>query len=102
MQQVPAPTKVARTIVCPQCKSEVPGGAIVEGVVDLAFEEKDGWTVVDFKTDVDAYGLSQGIYFALNWRDMGMASKLLERMRASLASRHRTRSLSRRSRRHRR
>lgn len=29
-------------------------GAIVEGVVDLAFyEEKSGWTVVDFKTDVE-------------------------------------------------
>ena len=29
-------------------------GAIIEGVVDLAFREKDaGWTVVDFKTDVE-------------------------------------------------
>ena len=29
-------------------------GAIIEGVVDLAFLEKDaGWTVVDFKTDVE-------------------------------------------------
>jgi ATP-dependent exoDNAse (exonuclease V) beta subunit len=29
-------------------------GAIIEGVVDLAFLEKGvGWTVVDFKTDVD-------------------------------------------------
>jgi ATP-dependent exoDNAse (exonuclease V) beta subunit len=29
-------------------------GTIIEGVVDLAFLEKDaGWTVVDFKTDLD-------------------------------------------------
>jgi ATP-dependent exoDNAse (exonuclease V) beta subunit len=29
----------------------LPGGTLVEGVVDLAFEEADGWTVVDYKTD---------------------------------------------------
>ncbi|HEY8074343.1 MAG TPA: PD-(D/E)XK nuclease family protein, partial [Labilithrix sp.] len=28
-------------------------GTILEGVVDLAFLEDDGWTVVDFKTDVE-------------------------------------------------
>jgi ATP-dependent exoDNAse (exonuclease V) beta subunit len=28
-------------------------GAIVEGQADLAFEENDGWTVVDFKTGAD-------------------------------------------------
>jgi ATP-dependent exoDNAse (exonuclease V) beta subunit len=28
-------------------------GTLVEGVVDAAFEEADGWTVVDFKTDAD-------------------------------------------------
>ena len=38
------------------CRRETPvtlvdgEGALVEGVVDLAFEEADGWTVVDFKT----------------------------------------------------
>jgi ATP-dependent helicase/nuclease subunit A len=26
-------------------------GTLVEGVLDLAFREKDAWTVVDFKTD---------------------------------------------------
>jgi ATP-dependent exoDNAse (exonuclease V) beta subunit len=32
-------------------------GAIVEGVVDLAFlEERGGWMVVDFKTDVEIAG----------------------------------------------
>jgi ATP-dependent exoDNAse (exonuclease V) beta subunit len=28
-------------------------GVLVEGVVDLAFEREDGWTIVDFKTDAD-------------------------------------------------
>jgi ATP-dependent exoDNAse (exonuclease V) beta subunit len=31
-------------------------GTLVEGVVDVAFEERDGWTVVDFKTDVELEG----------------------------------------------
>jgi ATP-dependent exoDNAse (exonuclease V) beta subunit len=31
-------------------------GTLVEGVVDVAFEEPDGWTVVDFKTDVELEG----------------------------------------------
>jgi ATP-dependent exoDNAse (exonuclease V) beta subunit len=26
-------------------------GSLVEGVVDLAFEEAGGWTIVDYKTD---------------------------------------------------
>jgi hypothetical protein len=29
----------------------LPGGVIVEGIVDLAFEEHGAWTVVDYKTD---------------------------------------------------
>jgi len=28
-------------------------GTLVEGVVDAAFEDESGWTVVDFKTDVE-------------------------------------------------
>lgn len=32
----------------PNCTSD---GSLVEGVLDLAFLEKDAWTVVDFKTD---------------------------------------------------
>ena len=28
-------------------------GTLVEGVVDAAFEAGDGWTVIDFKTDVE-------------------------------------------------
>ena len=31
-------------------------GSLVEGVLDLAFEDGGGWTVVDFKTDVDVRG----------------------------------------------
>ena len=40
-----------------RCRREVPvtlaraGDELVDGVVDLAFEEDLGWTVVDFKTD---------------------------------------------------
>jgi ATP-dependent exoDNAse (exonuclease V) beta subunit len=40
-----------------QCRREVPiawrtdGGVLLEGTVDLAFEESAGWVVVDFKTD---------------------------------------------------
>jgi ATP-dependent exoDNAse (exonuclease V) beta subunit len=30
-----------------------PDGAILEGVLDLAFEEDDGWTVVDFKIQAE-------------------------------------------------
>jgi ATP-dependent exoDNAse (exonuclease V) beta subunit len=29
----------------------MPDGTLLEGVVDLAFREASGWTVVDFKTD---------------------------------------------------
>jgi ATP-dependent exoDNAse (exonuclease V) beta subunit len=40
-----------------ECRRETPlgmvvdDGVLVEGIVDLAFREEDGWTVVDFKTD---------------------------------------------------
>jgi ATP-dependent helicase/nuclease subunit A len=39
------------------CRRETPvtivvdDGTLVEGVVDLAFEENQGWTIVDYKTD---------------------------------------------------
>jgi ATP-dependent exoDNAse (exonuclease V) beta subunit len=33
-----------------------PDGLLVEGVLDLAFEEAGGWTVVDFKTDAEMAG----------------------------------------------
>ena len=31
--------------------STLPDGTLVEGVVDLAFEEHGAWTVIDYKTD---------------------------------------------------
>jgi ATP-dependent helicase/nuclease subunit A len=40
-----------------RCRREVPiawrdpDGLLIEGVVDLAFEQAQGWTVIDFKTD---------------------------------------------------
>ncbi len=34
-----------------------PDGSILEGVLDLAFEEDAGWTVVDFKTQAELAGL---------------------------------------------
>jgi ATP-dependent exoDNAse (exonuclease V) beta subunit len=43
-----------------QCRRETPvamaepDGTLIEGVLDLAFEEEGGWTVIDFKTDRDA------------------------------------------------
>ena len=44
------------------CRREVPialtldDGVLVEGVVDAAFVDDGGWTVVDFKTDVELGG----------------------------------------------
>jgi len=34
----------------------LPDGVLVEGVVDAAFRDGDGWTVLDFKTDVEITG----------------------------------------------
>ncbi len=45
-----------------ECRRETPvvlpgsGGELIEGVVDLAFREPLGWTVVDFKTDAELAG----------------------------------------------
>ncbi len=45
-----------------RCRREAPltaveaDGSILEGVLDLAFEEDDGWTVVDFKTAAELAG----------------------------------------------
>jgi ATP-dependent helicase/nuclease subunit A len=45
-----------------RCRREVPvawrdtDGLLVEGVVDLAFEQAGAWTVIDFKTDEDFRG----------------------------------------------
>jgi ATP-dependent exoDNAse (exonuclease V) beta subunit len=42
-------------------------GTLLEGVVDLAFRDADGWTVVDFKTegsDRESYGAQVHLYCA--------------------------------------
>ena len=40
----------------------MPDGTIVEGVVDLAFEEDGVWTVVDYKTDRELATMGEGRY----------------------------------------
>jgi ATP-dependent exoDNAse (exonuclease V) beta subunit len=50
------------------CRREVPvtltleGNALVEGVVDLAFEEDGAWVVVDYKTDREIAGVGEERY----------------------------------------
>ena len=45
-----------------RCRREVPiawrttNGVLIEGVIDLAFEQAEGWTVIDFKTDEEFRG----------------------------------------------
>jgi hypothetical protein len=44
-----------------RCRREVPiawrdNGPLIEGVIDLAFEQAEGWTVIDFKTDEEFRG----------------------------------------------
>jgi ATP-dependent exoDNAse (exonuclease V) beta subunit len=45
-------------------------GSLIEGVIDLAFEQAGGWTVIDFKTDEEfrgdepAYRRQVGMYAA--------------------------------------
>jgi ATP-dependent helicase/nuclease subunit A len=62
-----------RAVVSKSVRREVPltlteDDVLIEGVADLAFEENDGWIVVDFKTDaeiagrLDLYKRQVGIY----------------------------------------
>jgi ATP-dependent exoDNAse (exonuclease V) beta subunit len=45
-----------------RCRRETPvaghaaDGTLLDGVLDLAFEDEGGWTVVDFKTDAEIAG----------------------------------------------
>jgi len=83
----PLLVRARKALVKGQCRREVPvtftqqGGRIVEGIVDLAFLEKDVWTVVDFKTDRDlASGLEHykrqvGLYCAAIARATGQQSR---------------------------
>ena len=58
-----------------------PDGSLIEGVVDLAFEDGDGWTVVDFKTDVEigaeltAYRRQVGFYASVIARASGKTAR---------------------------
>ena len=55
-------------------------GTLVEGVLDLAFLEKDAWTVVDFKTDrefekdLEHYKRQVGLYALAIGRATGQPS----------------------------
>jgi ATP-dependent exoDNAse (exonuclease V) beta subunit len=70
-----------------QCRRETPitltlaDGTLVEGVLDLAFREKDLWTLVDFKTDrelekaLQHYERQIGVYVAAISRATGQQSR---------------------------
>src|SRR5262249_53539117 len=56
-----------------ECRREEPvlhrlaDGTLLEGVIDLAFRDESGWTVIDFKTDAgasDAYAAQVRLYSA--------------------------------------
>ncbi|HEU5323564.1 MAG TPA: PD-(D/E)XK nuclease family protein, partial [Methylomirabilota bacterium] len=51
-----------------------PDGALVEGVLDLAFEDAEGWTVVDFKTDAEI-----GAELARYRRQVGLYASVVAR-----------------------
>ncbi|HSF48428.1 MAG TPA: UvrD-helicase domain-containing protein [Burkholderiales bacterium] len=76
-----------------RCRREVPiawrnpDGSLIEGVIDLAFEQSEGWTVVDFKTDEEfrenepAYRRQVGMYAsAVQAAKGGRVSALLMRV----------------------
>jgi ATP-dependent exoDNAse (exonuclease V) beta subunit len=49
------------------CRRETPvtctlGNVVVEGIVDLAFEEQGAWTVVDYKTDRELAAVGEDRY----------------------------------------
>ena len=58
----PLMRRAAASALRGECRRETPvvlpgrGGDLIEGVVDLAFREPLGWTVVDFKTDAELAG----------------------------------------------
>ena len=59
-----------------------PDGSLLEGVVDLAFEEDGAWMVVDFKTDrelsqasIEQYSRQAGLYAAAIARATGRPAR---------------------------
>jgi ATP-dependent exoDNAse (exonuclease V) beta subunit len=86
-EEVESAAKVVRTVLAQpilqrareamktsRCRREAPvawcdGERLVEGVIDLAFEDQDRWTLVDFKTDEEigestTYERQVGLYAA--------------------------------------
>jgi ATP-dependent exoDNAse (exonuclease V) beta subunit len=43
------------------------GERLMEGIIDLAFEDESGWTIVDFKTDADLPSAQEGYRAQLAW-----------------------------------
>jgi len=62
-----------------RCRREVPiawrdtNGLLIEGVIDLAFEQAGGWTVIDFKTD-EEFGENEPAYR----RQVGMYASAIQ------------------------
>jgi ATP-dependent helicase/nuclease subunit A len=58
-----------------------PDGSLIEGVLDLAFEDADGWTVIDFKTDAEIaaelarYRRQVGLYASVISRATGKSAR---------------------------
>jgi ATP-dependent exoDNAse (exonuclease V) beta subunit len=62
-----------------RCRREVPiawrdtNGLLIEGVIDLAFEQAGTWTVIDFKTD-EEFGRNEPAYR----RQVGMYASAIQ------------------------
>jgi ATP-dependent exoDNAse (exonuclease V) beta subunit len=88
-EEIDAATEAARAALAheifdrarrsPRCRRETPiawrdpDGSLIEGVVDLAFEQSGGWTVIDFKTD-EEFRANETAY----QRQVGMYAKAIE------------------------
>jgi ATP-dependent exoDNAse (exonuclease V) beta subunit len=59
-------------------------GVVIEGIVDLAFEEKDEWVVVDFKTDHDLERGRERYENQLAWYATAVSAATQQRSRAVL------------------
>ena len=75
-----------------RCYREMPlvfhleDGRMLEGVLDLAFEEEGVWTVVDFKTDADFEARRQDYERQLRWYVYGLGRLTGESVRGVLLS----------------
>ena len=79
--------RVRRAAAAGECRREAPvtmradDGVLVEGVVDLAFRDGDGWVVVDFKTDreledaLDVYRRQVQLYADMVARATGLPAR---------------------------